>query len=226
MHEWLVFSLILLGVWLVIYLANPLRRKEMFWVSVFTTPLGLTEPIFIPRYWTPPSLFDLAANTGFDIESFIFCFAVSGIAAVLYETVFKVRHMHMSEEEMRSPRHRFHRLAIISPAIVFVPLFFFTSLNPIYVASIAMLVGGLATYLCRPDLKDNLFTGAILFTGLYFVFFLFVNLVEPTFIHSWNLAAISGILVAGVPLEELIFAFTFGLMWSSIYEHLMWHKLK
>jgi hypothetical protein len=48
-------------------------------------PFGLTEPLFVPRYWDPPSLFNLAATTGFDIESLIFCFAIGGIGAVLYD---------------------------------------------------------------------------------------------------------------------------------------------
>lgn len=34
----------------------------------------LTESIFVPEYWNPPSLFDLAPRTSFDIESLIFCF--------------------------------------------------------------------------------------------------------------------------------------------------------
>jgi hypothetical protein len=40
----------------------------------------------------------------------------------------------------------------------------------------------------------------------------------------WNLKAISGIRLIGVPLEELMFAFTFGLYWSSVYEHFTWHS--
>ena len=51
---------------------------------MFTTPFGLTEPLFVPEYWLPPSLFDLAENTGFDIESLIFCFAIGGMGAVFY----------------------------------------------------------------------------------------------------------------------------------------------
>ena len=29
----------------------------------------------------------------------------------------------------------------------------------------------------------------------------------------------------GVPLEELLFAFTVGMLWSSIYEHTRWYRL-
>lgn len=50
----------------------------MLWQACFTTPFGLTEPLFVPNYWSPPSLFDLARSTGFDIESFIFSFGIGG----------------------------------------------------------------------------------------------------------------------------------------------------
>ena len=47
-------------------------------------PLGLSEPLFVPGYWNPPSLFNLAQKTGFDIESILFSFAIGGIGSVLY----------------------------------------------------------------------------------------------------------------------------------------------
>jgi hypothetical protein len=227
MHEWLIFSLILLGIWFVVYIVKPALRKEMFWVSLFTMPFGLTEPLFVPEYWNPPSLFNLAARTGFDIESLIFCFAVGGIGAVLYESVFRVRHQKMSRKEMHSKRHRFHLLALTSPIIVFLPLQIFTNLNPIYSASIAMFIGGIAAILCRPDLKKKILVGGALFFALYFVFFLFFNLAYPGLVQEvWNLSAISGILILGIPLEELMFAFAFGMMWSSVYEHVLWYRVK
>ncbi len=227
MNAWLTFSLILLGIWFVIWITKPSLRKEMMWVSILTAPFGLTEPIFVPEYWNPPSLFNLAAKTGFDIESLIFCFAVGGIGTILYESVFKVKHEKMSKHEMHGKKHRFHKLALSSPIIVFLPLYFLTNLNPIYSASIAMLIGGIATILCRPDLKKKIIVGGILFLCLYFIFFLFFNLVYPGVVQEvWNLSAISGILVFGVPFEELLFAFTFGMMWSSVYEHILWYRTK
>lgn len=71
-YVWLVWSSAFLLPWLVAYLAFPRQRNAMLWASLFTMPLGLTEPLFVPRYWNPPSLFDLAQRTGFDIESLIF----------------------------------------------------------------------------------------------------------------------------------------------------------
>lgn len=197
----------------------------MFIVSLITMPFGLTEPLFVPEYWNPPSLFNLAANTGFDIESLIFTFAIGGIGAVLYDFLFKNYKKKMSKAEMHSRKHKFHLAAIFSPFIVFLLLGALTELNPIYLASISMFVGGIAIILCRHDLKNKIFIGGVLFLTLYFLFFLFFNLAYPNIVKEvWNLRAISGILILGVPLEELIFAFTFGMMWSGVYEHISWRK--
>jgi len=38
----------------------------------------------------------------------------------------------------------------------------------------------------------------------------------------WNLPALSGVPVRGIPLEELLFGFAFGMYWTGVYEHLTW----
>ena len=199
----------------------------MFWVSLLSAPFGLTEPLFVPEYWNPPSLFNLAAKTGFDIESLVFSFAIGGIGAILYNSLFKVKHKKMSMYEMHSKKHRFHLLALFSPVLVFLVVSYFTQLNPIYSASIAMFFGGIAAMLCRPDLKKEVWMGGVLFFLLYFVYFFFFIKVYPYVVTSfWNLSAISGVLILGIPLEELIFAFTYGMLWSSAYEHIRGYKAK
>src|SRR3989338_1449230 len=227
MNEWLIFSLLFFGIWIVIFIAMPRVRREMFFVSLFTMPLGLTEPLFVPEYWNPPSLFNLAATTGFDIESLIFCFAIGGIGAVLYEAIFKGRYLKMSKHERRTKKHKFHIFVLLSPIIIFLPLQLFANLNPIYSASISMFIGSIAAIFCRPDLKKKIIIGGILFLGLYFLFFLSFNIIYPYAIEKfWNLSAISGVLILGIPIEELLFAFTFGMLWASYYEHIKWFKLK
>jgi len=83
-YVWFIWSLIILALWAIIYLLRKESRKEMLKMSLITMPFGLTEPLFVPEYWFPPSLFNLAIKTGFDIESLIFSFAIGGIGTVLY----------------------------------------------------------------------------------------------------------------------------------------------
>lgn len=89
-----------------------------------------------------------------------------------------------------------------------------------------MLVGGLFSLYCRPDLKKKMFISALIFLGIYFIYFLTLTALYPSYVEQvWTLEAISGILILGVPLEELLFAFSFGFLWSSVYEHIAWRKI-
>lgn len=228
-YAWLIWSLILLVIWIVVYfsLRNKESRKEMLIVSLLTSLLGLTEPLFVPEYWSPPSLFDLALRTGFDIESLLFAFGVGGLAVVIYERIFLARHTKISVEEKHQPRHKYHLLALFSAPIIFILLLLFTNFNPIYSTFIALIGGGLATWYCRPDLKKKMFVSAFIFTFLYFAYFLTLIIAYPGYVESvWDFTAISGILILGIPLEELMFAFGLGFLWSSVYEHIKWYKYK
>ncbi len=225
-YVWLGWASAFLVPWFILYFTYPVHRKAMLWASTFTTPFGLTEPIFVPEYWSPPSLFDLAIRTGFDIESLIFCFAIGGLGVVLYNVVSGARFQRVDEGYRHSPVHRHHRWAIAAPFIAFPLLYFLLpSWNPIYPAFIAMIIGAAAAVLCRPDLKFKTWMGGVLFTGLYWIYIEGLELLSPGFVEKvWNLDALSGGMMLHSPLEELIFAFTFGMYWAGVYEHFTWRR--
>ena len=226
---WLAWSLILLFIWGMVRYRIRSReiRREMLVVSVCTSFLGLTEPLFVPAYWDPPSLFDLAWNTGFDLESFLYSFAIGGIGYALYMVVFPVGHEPpVPRDERLDARHKYHLPLLFSTPVVFFLLIAGTHLNPIYDAVIAMVLGGMTTWYCRPDLVKKMFVSAVLFCSLYAAYFSSLILLFPGIVRQvWNLPAISGILIAGIPVEELLFAFAFGFYWSTVYEHFTWKKV-
>ncbi|MAU16620.1 lycopene cyclase domain-containing protein [Flagellimonas sp. C4] len=223
---WFIWSLIILALWAGIFLYKKQSRKEMLKMSLITMPFGLTEPLFVPEYWMPPSLFDLAEKTGFDIESLIFSFAIGGIGVVLYNLIFKQSLVKVNQTERNQRRHRLHKYILFIPAVVFLFLALFTTLNHIYCGIIALFIGGLSTLYCRPDLKRKIWVGGILFTILYFIYFGSILPFYPQYVELyWNLDNLTHILILGIPIEELLFAFTFGMYWSGLYEHLYWHKL-
>jgi hypothetical protein len=227
-YAWLTWSLLLLVVWALIYLSlrNRQSRREMLVVSFWTSLLGLTEPLFVPAYWNPPSLFDLAQRTRFDLESLLFSFGIGGLAVVAYEWIFPVAHASIPLTERHLPRHRFHVYTLLSAPLVFVALLALTRLNPIYAALLSLFGGGLAGAYCRPDLVRKMIVSAVLFLSFYFVYFFTLLLVFPNYVRLvWNLSAISQIFVLGIPIEELLFAFFLGFLWSSVYEHLKWQRL-
>lgn len=221
---WLIWSSAFLVPWLALHLLNPHLRRVMWRTSAVTTLLGLTEPLFVPVYWNPPSLFELARRTGFDIESLIYAFAIGGVGSVLYHTLGRQDLVSASAEERAEPRHRFHRAALLGPFVVFVPLYFLPW-NSIYPAITSLVIGAIASVICRPGLLTKTVIGGVLFLALYAVFMLGLKWIAPGYIEEvWNLPALSGGLVYGIPPEELLFGFAFGLYWTGAYEHFTWHE--
>jgi hypothetical protein len=82
----------------------------MLQISWVTMLFGLTEPLFVPEYWAPPSLFDLANKTGFDIESLLFSFAIGGLGVVLYRLVYPMSISPMIDSDKLHGRHQLHRI--------------------------------------------------------------------------------------------------------------------
>jgi hypothetical protein len=224
-HAYLALSGGLAVVWLILFGVRPDLRGQILRVSLATMPLGLTEPLFVPAYWNPPTLFDLARRTGFDLESLLFSFAIGGIVFAAYDALSGTAPVGSIRDERHDPRHRYHLAAVLAAPAVFLLLLAATRLNPIYAAAIGLVAGFAATLYCRADLWAKMLVSGVLFLALYFVIFAAFNLAFPGYVAVvWNLPALSGVVVAGVPLEELMFAFTFGLYWSSVYEHLAWKR--
>jgi len=224
-YVWFIWSLLILGIWFLIYFSKKSFRKVMLKMSLITAPFGLTEPLFVPEYWFPPSLFNLAERTEFDIESIIFSFAIGGIGSVLYQLIYKKKLVKVDTIEKNHTRHRLHRIILFIPPFIFLIIAYFTNLNHIYCGVIALFIGALTTLYCRPDLKSKIWIGGLLFTVLYFIYFGSILLFYPNYVELyWNLDELSHILFLGVPIEELLFAFSFGMFWSSLYEHLYWKK--
>lgn len=224
-YVWLAWSAGFMVPWVIVYLAFPAHRRTMIWASLFTAPFGLTEPLFVPEYWNPPSLFDLAQRTGFDIESLIFCFGIGGIGVVLYNLVTGRRPEPQCLVQRHQPRHRYHLWVLAAPFITF-PLLYVFPWNPIYPGILVMAAGAVATTFCRPDLLHKTWVGGLLFLAYYTVFLVGLEWTAPGYIaRVWNLQALSGVSIVGMPVEELLFAFTFGAYWSSVYEHFTWQSV-
>jgi hypothetical protein len=221
---WLFWAGAFLVPWALLYALSPHLRQRMLRVSAATSLLGLTEPIFVPRYWNPPTLFDLAQRTGFDIESLIFCFAIGGIASVFYDAFSRQAIRPVTRAEHAHYRHRLHYAALAAPFIAF-PVLYALPWNPIYPGIVALVIGASANVLCREDLTRKTLFGGSLFLALYAAFMAMLVVFTPGYIQQvWNLPELSGILVAGIPLEELAFGFSFGMYWAGIYEHFTWRQ--
>lgn len=89
MYEYLSW-VVLLGIfWTIAYSLKPELRQKILWSSIIALPFGLGELYFIPNYWTPQTLLNLGMRYRVDIEAFALMFFLGGVAATVYEGVFK-----------------------------------------------------------------------------------------------------------------------------------------
>lgn len=217
MYEFLIWTLLLGAVWLLAYTAMPGLRTKMWWSSWIALPFGIGELYFIPNYWTPQTLFDLGMHYRIDIESFALMFFMGGIAAAVYEGVFKK--YAPATQRICHPFCRCYT-PLIAALVAFIVLTrAFPEWNIIYPSSFACLAGGIAAMLIYPKLRSHVLFGGALFAALYWVSLATVAALSSGWIAStWNMAALSGITLIDVPLEEILFGFSFGTIWAPLFE--------
>lgn len=230
MYEYLSGCAILFIIWLWAFIIRRDLRKPMIWSGVFyliiNTLLFIIFKFFfligtlrnsstiVPGYWSPDTLFNLGRTTGgYALEDAIFMMLVGGIATFLYD------YIHRKKIKIKKNRKHHVRAPIIGffIAIVFALI---TQANIIYALMVFGIVGAASIWIERKDLIKNSLFGGFAFLIIYFLAFLLFNWIFPGFIsQAYNLKNLSGILVLTVPLEELLYAISFGLIWSPIYEY-------
>jgi len=221
-YSYLVGALIFDAAWLACYLLGKNYRAEIRWGTLISAPLALTSILFVPQYWTPPSLFDLDQKIRVGIEDFLWAAAVGGIASVVAEILLKDR-----LSRLRKVAHKRHFAPFVVIVVVFIALELWHKDKTIYNCIIAFAIGAIVIAVLRSDLIPTMLIGALSFTALYFVLFLIVLLLYPDFVNRfYNIPKLLGIYVRGVPIEELLFAGTGGAIWSVAYEYVQGYRLE
>jgi len=213
-YTYITGCLILFLFWLFIFLRRKDLRREMLWASLIGMPFGFIDFFLVPTYWNPDSLFDLIKKYGVGIESFIFLFLMAGIASVIYEFLRKKKPVKLAH----GGRNHFWLLFFIVFAYVVMSILFPS--KAIYNLMIVGASGAVVTAYLRRDLWKQIFASAFIFSFLYFGIFVLLNLAFNGFVeYSYNLKNTWGILVLGIPLEEIGAVFFVGAFWSTFYEY-------
>lgn len=229
MYEYLLGCGILFVIWALLFFLRKNIRKQMLWTGIVNSSLFIVlwilwlvpswitsvTPAMIPSYWNPKSLFNFGQlSKGLTIEDVLFGFLVGGIVAVLYEYL-------LQKHVTRKPIYKRHYIALVAylASFLFLVLFMKTT-TTFYPFLIATGIGAAVLAVQRHDLLSHMFVGGMSFMVVYFLGFQLFNLIFSGYVVStWTLSNISGVLILGIPLEEIIWAFLFGLMWSPFYEY-------
>ena len=216
-YMYFIGSLVLFSIWLMFFILRKDLRKEMLVLSILLTIYGLLAEIFIwtKDWWRPQTI----TNTLIGVEDIIYGFALGGIVAVIYEEIFRRRHYKDVKFEIKP-------IVVVLPiaisSIVFFTLFFVFNLHSFY-SNITGYVAGIAIiYILRNDLiVHSILTGSLL-TLIIMPFYWLVLLIDSTFISkTWFLHKLSGVLILGIPAEDLVWLYFTGLFIGPLYEFML-----
>jgi len=213
--------------WLGLFLARKDLRQAMLWsgkyyailltIGFIGYRLLVHEPsrMITPGYWDPPSLFNLDHITGgWGIEDVLFMFFTAGIAAASYKLLFKQAIVAKPVKALK--RHGALRFGLLIATILFLIL----PVNGMYLLIGFNLFGGLILMWQRRDLVKQALWGGLLFMIVYRLMFVVFNLLFPHFIPDfYHLQLTSHVMLWGVPIEEYLYGFAFGLLWAPLYEY-------
>ncbi len=181
----------------------------------------ISERLFIYDYWTPQFIF----GSKFGMEDFIYGFLAGGIANVVYEEIFGIKH---SKRKNRSHDWSVFLLPVfgISLALFVISMLFFkintmlSVLIPIIILTIFMI------YLRKDLLRDAIISG-IIFSLITFLNYIILIHLFPSIIDHWyHGKGINYHLFLGVPMGEIYWAIALGAVAGPFYEFFVGLKYK
>lgn len=218
MYEYIVGIVPFLAIWAAVFWRSEHLRAKMLYSSLICMPFGALDILFIPEYWHPPSIFGLVPP----LESFAFAFLFGGIASSTYESVRGKKVVDIPDDE-RASFYRFETRTYEKWTIVLggIPLLFWGFDLKIMTTSLILLfVLGAIELVQRPDLVRKTLFSSLFLAAVYTATLLFLKTAffPAMFQDWWTHQNLLGVYIAGVPVEEIVFAFVFGLLFSPYYE--------
>lgn len=175
----------------------------------------IVAPIYYGDWWQPLTL----TNTIMGLEDFIFSFSFGGIAAVIYEEIFKkkIRIRKATKKQDQRKNLNLVLIGLIVGGLFFTISFF---LNSFYGTIIAFVIGLLIIYIQRKDLIiDSLATG-ILVLILSFIIYWIVGFFPIEWVNeALYFEMLPKITILNISLEDIIWFFLAGAFIGPLYEY-------
>jgi len=193
----------------------------MIIMSILVAILGLVfEYLWWTKDWWRPQTI---TETVIGIEDILLGFTNGGIAAVLYEDVFKKRMY-----RYKSTNHNLGiALLIISSFLIFTIIFYILKLNSFIATTSIQIIMGITLILLRKDLIYDSFLTGLCLTITSVPIFLLLEYLSPNFIeNTWLWSNLTGIRFMKIPIEDLIFYFLTGFSIAPLYLYWKSEKLR
>jgi hypothetical protein len=220
----LIGDLVLLAIWAVLYWWRRDVRREMLVVSSIFGSLGLIAGYFYTVDWWHPLTI---TGTRVGVEDMIFAFGVAGIAAVIYEEVFKKK-VKPRKVGGKKKLARLANLFIVGLFLVglFLGGMFILVLHSFWASIISFTSVVFIIWARRRDLILDSLASGLLLVVVCFPAFWIPEWIPPGVIRAfWDFKNLSGILILKVPLEDVVWFFLIGSFIGPLWEYWQEGKL-
>ncbi|MEN9405490.1 MAG: hypothetical protein RLY47_449 [Candidatus Parcubacteria bacterium] len=219
-YAYLILDIPFVLVWLLLWFMSKTTRREQIIMSLLFLPLGtFGEVLYFKDYWLPESILSFSAfGLHVLIEDLIFSFAIAGSAAVIYEVIQKMI------PGRPCIKKAFHPLLFLTVFAVVVLGLFYLGVNSIFATSIGFFVLALLLLLRRHDLLEDSIVSGVGLTVIMFVSYMLLYYVvfadpESLLAQMWMLHGTPlDLRFWGIPLTEMIWGFSFGMIVGPLYE--------
>lgn len=220
---YLFLSVVLLGVWTVLLVRNRRGRRWQVIASLALAGAGpLGELLYIPDYWHPGTIWSYSIGRSYiSLEDLIFAFSIMGIMAALPPLLLK---REASSSSTLSVTDALVRIAAALACVLgFSLLLWSFGMISIYATALAMALVTVALLLQIRDRTLVRVAGVgalgmvLLMFTVYTIGFALVSDTESILRATWSLYSTPlGIRILRVPLAEIIWACTFGGLFSLL----------
>jgi hypothetical protein len=201
-------------IWIVLFGLFPKERKVIFWSSLACGPAGpISEYWHRADYWRPDLILAIhIGNWTFGLEDYLFAFAFGGICTGIFELL--MRRIWQAEDIRFNLKGFIKFLSIVLFSLMLMgALSWLFHLNSLPAISISFIfIAGAIFYRRSSLLFPGLITALLMMFLMWLFYWGFFLRLYPDVISRWWLSiALSGITLAKVPIEELIWAGSAGL---------------
>lgn len=218
-YAYLIGTLIFFIPWTILFLLRKDLRKEMLLMGSIVAILGIIFQYFWWTFdwWHPETI----TGTRIGIEDLLLGFSNGGIAAVLYEVVFKKRLY-----KRKSTKQKIGGWPLILLGTFIASLLFWGIGLTSYTTTIitALSIEFLLIHF-RPNLLVNALASGLLMALVSLPIYYSLIILYPSWVQTtWLLENLSGAMVTGIPVEDIVFYFLVGFVAGPFYEY--WQDLR
>lgn len=193
-------------------ICRPKQRKTIIVSGLLSIPCSLTTFLFVPEYWDPVRLL----NAPLGIEDILFSFS-TGMMAWTIGSLFIRKPL---APTMGMPLMiRYAKVAGMGMAVI--ALLQLTAIMVMTQALVGIVcIGAFLSWHRFRLLPAALATGTVF--AFFYTGFLAAMLAKfPGLLSQWTHTNLYGIFVAGVPVEEIVWSFIFGICWIMTMAYLL-----